>query len=163
MTQHNNNVDSHNFSSINPQKASVTANDNKNDNSRVNRKHRIFDNTNKVSSVSPNHKTVSPNTEPYNNTNGPLHSTKVINPTVKVKVPQPETQKQATLSLAAKATNPLKNNFVVDNESSPWRVIDKSIEINTKRNEIVKDVNEDEFYKDLPKASVGWQRFQDFK
>lgn len=28
---------------------------------------------------------------------------------------------------------------------------------------MVKDVNEDEFYRDIPKANQGWERFQDFK
>jgi hypothetical protein len=90
MTQHNNNVDSYNFSSVNPQKASVTQIDNKNDNSRVNRKHKIFNNVHKASSVSPNHKTVSPNSEFFSNNPAPLYSTKVINPTIKVKIPEPE-------------------------------------------------------------------------
>jgi hypothetical protein len=88
MTQHNNNVDSYNFSYVNAQKASLTQIDNKNDNSRVNRKHKIFNNAHKASSVSPNHKTVSPNSESFNNP-APLYSTKVINPTIKVKIPEP--------------------------------------------------------------------------
>lgn len=35
--------------------------------------------------------------------------------------------------------------------------------IDTKRNQIVKDVNEDEFYKDVPRANQGWERFQDYQ
>lgn len=87
MTQHNNNVESYNFSSVNPQKGSITQIDNKNDNSRVNRKHKIFENAHKASSVSPNHKTVSPNSDFVGQNPAPLYSTKVINPTIKVKIP----------------------------------------------------------------------------
>lgn len=33
----------------------------------------------------------------------------------------------------------------------------------TNRNPLIKDANESQFYKDVPKANQGWQRFQDFK
>ena len=62
----------------------------------------------------------------------------------------------------------MKNNFTAQDKDqlSPWRQMDKSIEKSpnqiTKRN-MVKDVNESEFYKDVPKPHQGWQRFQDYE
>ena len=61
-----------------------------------------------------------------------------------------------------KVTQPMKNNFTEDKdqEYSPWRQMDKSIEKSpneiTKRNHVIKDANEDEFYKDVPKPNQGW-------
>lgn len=62
----------------------------------------------------------------------------------------------------------MKNNFTGQEKDqlSPWRQMDKSIEKSpnqiTKRN-MVKEVNESEFYKDVPKPNQGWQRFQDYE
>lgn len=136
---------------------------NPNDSSKVNRKHRIFDNSSKqTSSISPNPKSVSPlNAQPYTNNNAPLYSTKVINP---LKPKEPEVERPPTISLATRQSDPPRS---TDLESSPWKVIDKSIEksyeIPTRRNEVIKDVNADEFYRDVPKANQGWEKFQDFE
>lgn len=31
------------------------------------------------------------------------------------------------------------------------------------RNKVIENVREEEFYKDVPKANSGWEKFQDFK
>ena len=96
------------------------------------RKHRIFDN-NKGSSVSPNNKVSnSSHVQPYTNL---LQSTKLINPSLKPKTsnePEPALQ-QVTISLATKAIEPQKANMI-ENESSPWRMMDKSTDKRGLRN-----------------------------
>ncbi len=72
-----------NYSSINQQfNSQQRASPHPNDTSKMQRKHRIFDN-NKGSSVSPNNKVSnSSHVQPYNNL---LQSTKLINPSLKPK------------------------------------------------------------------------------
>jgi hypothetical protein len=58
-------------------------------------------------------------------------------------------------------TEPLKNNFTNEQPLSPWRAMDKSIEKSQgedsrRPKKVVPEVNEDDFYKDLPKANQGW-------
>ena len=73
-----------NYSSINQQfNSQQSASPHPNDTSKMQRKHRIFDN-NKGSSVSPNNKVSnSSHVQPYNNL---LQSTKLINPSLKPKI-----------------------------------------------------------------------------
>jgi hypothetical protein len=97
---------------------------NPNDTSKMQRKHRIFD-SNKGSSVSPNNK--------VSTSSNLLQSTKLINPSLKQKTssePEPVLQ-QATISLATKANDPQKN---IENESSPWRMMEKSADRRGQRN-----------------------------
>lgn len=47
-----------------------------------------------------------------------------------------------TISLATKGSEPQKNNMI-ENESSPWRIMDKSTDKRGLRNQVAEDVKEE--------------------
>jgi hypothetical protein len=114
-----NNVENNFYSSNNnqpqPNQRATIIQNNQNDNSKIQRKHRIFDNANKGSSISPNKpsNSANANVQGYSSTGGVFQSTKIVNPAIRTK-PLTESepvQQQVTISLATKMTEPLRNNF----------------------------------------------------
>lgn len=105
-----------NYSSINqnhnPNQRAVSPLPNDNNSSKIQRKHRIFDNTNKGSSISPNNK-VHPNPQPVPPPQALVQSSKLVNPAIRTK-PFSETEppeQPVTISLATRNQEPIKNLF----------------------------------------------------